>query len=56
MVSYPQLKKEGIITCIPKGDKPRDNIKYWRPIFLLNVIYKIGSHCIANRLERVLPS
>ena len=49
-------QKEGIITCIPKGDKPRDNIKNWRPISLLNVIYKIGSSCIANRIKRVLPS
>ena len=49
-------QKEGIITCIPKGDKPRDNIKNWRPISLLNVIYNTGSSCIANRIKRVLPS
>ena len=49
-------QKEGIITCIPKGDKPRDNIKNWIPISLLNVIYKIGSSCIANRIKRVPPS
>ena len=49
-------QKEGIITCIRKGDKPRDNIKNWRPISLLNVIYKIGSSCTANRIKRVLPS
>ena len=44
------------ITCIPKGDKPRDNIKNRRQISLLNVIYKIGSFCIANRIQRVLAS
>ena len=33
-------QKEGIIICIPKGDKPRDTTKNWRPISLLNVIYK----------------
>ena len=49
-------QKEGIITRIPKGDKPTDNIKKWIPISLLNVIYKIGSSCIANRIKRVLPS
>ena len=42
--------------CIPKGDKPREYIKNWRPISLLNVVYKIGSACIANRLKPVLPS
>ena len=49
-------QKEGVIVCIPKADKPRDNIKNWRPISLLNVVYKIGSACLANRLKNVLPS
>ena len=49
-------QKEGVIICIPKGDKPKDLIKNWRPISLLNVVYKIGSTCIANCLKRVLPS
>ena len=48
-------QKQGIITCIPKGDKSRDEIKNWRPISLLNVVYKIGSGCIAQRLRTVLP-
>ena len=34
-------QREGIITCIQKGDKRRDLIKNWRPISLLNVVYKI---------------
>ena len=42
---------EGIITCIPKGDKRRDLIKNWRPISLLNVVSKIGSATIANRIK-----
>ena len=42
---------QGIITCIPKGDKPKQYLKNWRPITLLNTIYKIGSGCIANRLK-----
>ena len=42
-------QKEGVIICIPKGDKPKDLITNWRPIPLLNVVYKIGSTCIANR-------
>ena len=55
-VELSTTQKEDIITCIPKGDKPRDNIKNRRPISLLNVIYKIGSFCIASRIQRVLPS
>ena len=48
-------QKEGIIICIPKSDKPREYLKNWRPISLLNVTYKIGSTCIANRIKKVLP-
>ena len=49
-------QKEGIITCIPKGDKCKKHIKNWRPISLLNISYKIASGCIANRIKTVLPS
>lgn len=48
-------QKEGILVCIPKGDKPREYIKNWRPISLLNVVYKIGSACISNRIKEILP-
>ena len=50
---YP--KKRGIITCIPKGDKPRQYMKNWRPISLLNTTYKLASSCIAERIKLVLP-
>ena len=50
-------QKESVIIYIPKGDKPREYIKNWRPISLLNVIYKIGSSCIANIIFfKVLPT
>ena len=49
-------QRQGVITCIPKEGKPRHLIKNWRPISLLNVAYKIGSACIAQRLQKVLPS
>ena len=49
-------QKEGVIVCIPKEDKPREYIKNWRPITLLNVSYKIGSACIANRIKTVLST
>jgi len=48
-------QREGIITCIPKGEKRRDLIKNWRPISILNVVYKIGSPAIANRIKTMLP-
>ena len=47
-------QKQGIITCIPKPNKPRINLKNWRPISLLNVIYKLASAVISNRLKTVL--
>ena len=46
---------QGVITCIPKGDKPKQFLKNWRPISLLNVSYKILSACIATRIQKVLP-
>lgn len=49
-------QREGVIICLPKGDKPREYLKNWRPISLLNVTYKIGSSCIANRIKKVLPN
>ena len=45
---------QGIITCIPKEDKHRQFLKNWRPITLLNTIYKIGSSCIANKVKPLL--
>ena len=49
-------QKEGVITCIPKGDKSKKYLKNWRPISLLNITYKIASGCIATRIKKVLPS
>lgn len=46
--------RQGLITCIPKGDKSRQYMKNWRPITLLNVVYKIASGCIAERIKRTL--
>ena len=53
--TFSVTQRQGIITCLPKGDKPRQFLKNWRPITLLNVIYKIASGCIAQRLKSVLP-
>ncbi len=47
-------QNQGIITCLPKGDKSRQYLKNWRPITLLNNTYKIASGCIANRIKKTL--
>ena len=47
-------QKQGIITCIPNRDKSRQFMKNWRPISLLNTVYKLASSCIAERINSVL--
>ena len=50
----PISQRLGIITCLPKGDKPRQFLKNWRPITLLNVFYKIISGCLSYRIKNTL--
>lgn len=47
-------QKQGVITCIPKGDKDKALLKNWRPISLLNMSYKIASSSIAFRIKNIL--
>ena len=47
-------QKQGIITLIPKDNKPRRFLKKYRPISLLNYVFKIASGAIANRFKSVL--
>ena len=47
-------QRHGIITLLPKGDKPRQFLRNWRPITLLNTIYKIASGTIATRIKNFL--
>ena len=53
---FTEIALEGIITCIPKQGKLRNDLKNWRPLTLLNSIYKFYSSIIANRLKTTLPS
>ena len=48
-------QRRGLITLIPKKNKPQQFLKNWRPISLLNTDYKIAAKAIAARLKRVLP-
>ena len=48
-------QRQGIIICLPKEEKPKQYLKNWRPISLLNTAYKIASASIANRIKGVLP-
>ena len=48
------VQKQGIITLLPKENKSRQKLANYRPICLLNTIYKIASASIANRIKTVL--
>ena len=44
----------GIVNIIPKGDKDRRLLTNWRPLTLLNTLYKLISSILAERLKKVL--
>ena len=47
-------QKQCLITCIPKDNKPKQFLKNWRPLTLLDTVYKIASGTIANRMKTTL--
>ena len=50
-------QRRAVITLIHKGkDLDRQILKNWRPISLTTTDYKFFSKCIANRLQKILPS
>ena len=49
-------QKQGVKTCLPKPKKNRHFLKNWRPILLLNVVYKLASSLITNRIKTVQDS
>ena len=48
-------QRQGVITCITKEGKYKRFLKNWRPITLLNIVYKIAPSCVAERLKSVMP-
>ena len=46
----------GIISIIPKGEKDKRFLNNWRPLTLLNTLYKLISGCVAERIKPALPS
>ena len=51
----PPSLRQTVICCLPKGNKPRDNLKNWRPVSLTSVLYKTATNVIACRLKKILP-
>ena len=49
------MQKRGSITLIPKGDKDKRELGNWRPITLLNTLYKLISAILAKKIKKVLP-
>lgn len=47
-------QRHGIITCLPREDKPKHFLENWRPISQLNTVYKIASGSIAYRIQKDL--
>ena len=52
----PDTILEGIITCIPKTGKERNSLKNWRPLTMLNSVYKFFSAILAKRIKFTLNS
>ena len=46
---------EGLIVFLHKNGKPPNEIKSWRPLTLLNSIFKIASGILAQRLKKIIP-
>ena len=48
-------RNNGVLSLIPKDSQLPYLLTNWRPISLLNCVYKVFSKTIANRVRRVLP-
>ena len=48
------IQRQGIITLMPKENKCKPKMTYYRSKCLLNTVYKIASASIANRIRSVI--
>ena len=53
--ALPQRFGEGLTFFIPKGERQAVEIQKWRPITILNTIYKILAKLISLCLQPMLP-
>ena len=56
MIAYFLVMNSKRCTLIEKKGKDRTLLENWRPISLVNVVAKIISKAIANRIKQVLPN
>ena len=49
-------QRQGVITCLPTRDKPRQFLQNWRPTTLLSTSYTIAAGSIANRVKKLLQN
>ena len=53
--NFEKSLSEGHIVFLHKNGKPANEIKSWRPLTLLNSIFKIASGILAQRLKKIIP-
>ena len=53
--NFEKSLSEGHIVFLHKNGKPANEIKSWRPLTLLNSIFKIASGILAQRMKKIIP-